>query len=136
VTNYEKRQRLSDLLREYQEKRNWSGYELARALQVSQPSVVSWVSTSGFPSEESRRKIAATLGISYAELMAKLEGSALAPSRPVESILQEIRVMAPADFGEVVRAVGDRLVQDSAKLAEQDSSVPPTPRKKRNARQP
>jgi transcriptional regulator with XRE-family HTH domain len=106
------RERLSSLLIQFSAKENLTQHKLARRLKVSQPSVQGWINQASYPSEENRRKIAQALQMTYEELMAHLENRQLTPQRSLDSVLQEIRLMAAEDFAQVARVVCDRLIQE------------------------
>jgi transcriptional regulator with XRE-family HTH domain len=91
-------------------KENLSGRKLAQRLQLSQPTVLTYLDAVAFPTEETRRKIAAVLGMTSVELDAQLDDSAVDSQISLDLLKQEIRAMDHESFVEVVQVVFDRLM--------------------------
>lgn len=110
--NQAKRDRLSELLREYMRRENLSGRKLAQRLKLSQPTVLAYLDGVTFPSEETRQRIAEVLGLTLTEFDARLEDSPVQPQLSLSLLKQEIRAMSREDFAQIARVVFDRLLSE------------------------
>lgn len=110
--NQAKKDRLANLLREYMRQENLSGRKLAQRLKLSQPTVLAYLDGVTFPSEETRQRIAEVLGLTLAEVDARLEDSPVQPQITVSLLKQEIRALNREDFAQVAQVVFDRLLAE------------------------
>ena len=111
-SRFERKQRLSALLKGLIADKKWSERELARQLGVSPTSVQGYMDCVTFPGEENRVKIAQLLNLTREELDAELDNRPVRREQAVESVLREIRAMNTEEFSQVARVVFDRAINE------------------------
>jgi transcriptional regulator with XRE-family HTH domain len=88
-----------------------SGRRLAKLLGVNPGSANAYLDGVTFPKEETRKKIAKLLGLTYEALQAKIEDRELEQKLSVEEVCQEIQMLEDEDFCKVVDAVADEVAR-------------------------
>ncbi len=104
----QKRERLASLLIDFAEKEGLSGHQLSRRIGVSQPSTRAYLDGVTYPSEETRRKIAKAMGLTFEEFQSKIDDTVVQRERTTEEVCREIRIMSDEDFVEVAGVVFER----------------------------
>lgn len=108
-----RKQRLRQLLLDFMQANNLSGRQLAKRMNISQTSVTQYLDSTAYPGAENRGAIAKVLGYTQEELDALLEGVALMPKNPVDSLIQDVRALHQEDFLRVAQVVWDRLLSEA-----------------------
>lgn len=104
----ERREKLASLLIDFAEREGLSGHQLAKRIGVSQPSARAYLDGVTYPSEESRRKIAKGMGLTFEEFQSKIDGTPVQRQRSTDEVCKEIRIMSDEDFAEVAAVVFER----------------------------
>ena len=109
VNAEEKKENFRDFLTEIKESQDLSERALSRLLSIPVASLRTYLDCTVYPSEGTRRNIARKLGISYDELMNRIEGVPLPQSRPIEELCADIRSLSQSDFLIVLETVCNRV---------------------------
>jgi transcriptional regulator with XRE-family HTH domain len=125
MNQLEKAQKLGKILRTLLHDRDWSALGAAKRAGINPSTFNGYVNGIVFPvSKENQALLAQLLGISLKEFDKMFELATAVPTRPVDELCQDIRLLNAEDFAIVAEVVFNRVVAE----LKNSSSSPPSKR--------
>lgn len=123
MNRLEQAQQLGKILRDLIHDRGWSVLDTAKRAKINPSTFNGYVNGIVFPaSKDNRDRLALLLGISSEEFDSMFGLAAVAPTRSIDELCRDARLLSPEDFTTLTEVVFNRIVAER----KSSSSSPPS----------